>query len=139
VVEAMSTLHLYEGRRWFGWYNSPGSYNVAKILGKTASPTIFRSPFPGPVQDPATAFSLNCKEGPQFLGVLSGTKMKTGHIAHLLENELKTTLPESIPGGRITLPVHVSVVDIHFVRLDDNSKLIPRNRPQQFLSSFTIF
>jgi hypothetical protein len=64
--------------------------------------------------------------------------MTTGHIAHLLENELKTTCFESIP-GHITLPVYVSVVDIHFVHLDDSSKLIPRDRPQQFLSSFTIF
>jgi hypothetical protein len=139
VVEAMSTLHLYEGRRWFGWYNSPGSYNVAKILGKTASPTIFRSLFPGPVQDPATAFSLNGKQGPRYLGVLSGTTMTTGHIGYLLENELKTKPYESLQGGRITQPVYVSVVDIHFVRLDDSSMLIPRDRFQQFLSSFTIF
>ncbi|KAI5993524.1 hypothetical protein EDD15DRAFT_2265805 [Pisolithus albus] len=25
----MATVHVYEHRKWLGWYNSPGSYTVA--------------------------------------------------------------------------------------------------------------
>lgn len=33
-VSAMATVHIYEGRKWLGWYNQPGSYEIAKRYGQ---------------------------------------------------------------------------------------------------------
>ncbi|KAF8990605.1 hypothetical protein BDQ17DRAFT_1371678 [Cyathus striatus] len=37
AIAAMSTVHIFEGRKWLGWYNSPGSFIVAKKYQQLAS------------------------------------------------------------------------------------------------------
>ncbi|KAH7922535.1 hypothetical protein BV22DRAFT_1017093, partial [Leucogyrophana mollusca] len=53
AISAMTTVHLYRGRRWWGWYNSPGSYTVAKHFGQLASSRLWDALFPGPNVEPA--------------------------------------------------------------------------------------
>jgi hypothetical protein len=72
AVSAMSTVHIYKGRRWLGWYNSPGSYNVAKRYGRLARAPIWAALFPGFYVDPVTLFGMSGTTGPQFVATHSG-------------------------------------------------------------------
>lgn len=127
ALSAMSTVHLYRGRRWLGWYNSPGSYTVAKKFGQLAKSRFWDGIFPGPNPTPEEMFGLDGKEGPRFIGVFSGTHMTTtGHLAYLTAQKVKETkdTEEKIHlQGRITAPSSVSLVDINNVRLQRGNLL----------------
>lgn len=105
ALSAMSTVHLYRGRRWLGWYNSPGSYTVAKKFGQLAKSRFWDGIFPGPNPTPEEMFGLDGKVGPRFIGVFSGTDMTTtGHLAYLTAQkakEAKETEEKIHLGGRI--------------------------------------
>jgi len=84
AVSAMGTVHLYQGRKWLGWYNSPGSYTVAKEYGQIANSRLWCALFPGTRSSPAEFFGLDGIQGPEYIGAHSGTYMKsTGHLAHI--------------------------------------------------------
>ncbi|PPQ96069.1 hypothetical protein CVT26_004702 [Gymnopilus dilepis] len=84
---AMSSVHLVRGRRWLGWYNSPGSYFVAKKYGVLARSRIWDGLYPGVNVDPATMLELDGKTGPRYIAVHSGTRLPvTGHLAYLFVN-----------------------------------------------------
>jgi len=118
---AMSSVHLVQGRRWLGWYNSPGSYYVAKKYGVLAKSKIWDGLYPGVNVDPATMLELDGKVGPRYVGAHSGTRINaTGHLAYLLMEYCSkskptaarlgpslltiVTLQESELQGAITLP-----------------------------------
>ncbi|OBZ75282.1 hypothetical protein A0H81_04664 [Grifola frondosa] len=75
AVQAMTTVHLYQGRRWRGWYNSPGSYEIAKQYGRLAASRFWDGLYPGPNVDPAVLFGLDGQAGPQYVAAHSGTVM----------------------------------------------------------------
>lgn len=103
ALSAMSTVHLYQGRRWLGWYNSPGSYIVAKKFGQLAKSRFWDGIFPGPNPTPEEMFGLDGKDGPRFIGVFSGTDMvTTGHLAYLTAQKAKEAKEKIHLGGRIT-------------------------------------
>ncbi|EIW55252.1 uncharacterized protein TRAVEDRAFT_94054, partial [Trametes versicolor FP-101664 SS1] len=52
-VAAMNTIHIYSGRRWMGWYNQPGTYEVARRYGQLAVSRLWDALYPGPNLDPA--------------------------------------------------------------------------------------
>ncbi|KAF8838360.1 hypothetical protein BDN67DRAFT_971637 [Paxillus ammoniavirescens] len=84
AVSAMATVHVYENRRWLGWYNAPGSYHIAKRYGLLAKSRFFDGFFPGVHTDAASLFDLDGWKGPKFRGAHSGTIMEeTGHLAAL--------------------------------------------------------
>lgn len=58
----MNTIHIYSGRRWMGWYNQPGTYEVARRYGQLAVSRLWDALYPGPNLDPATLFKLNRAE-----------------------------------------------------------------------------
>ena len=118
AVSAMSTVHIYKGRKWLGWYNSPGSYEIAKRYGRLAARSrFFGGLYPGSPIDPAVLFELDGTAGPRYRGVRSGTVMsKTGHLAHLLLQECKHRPEEAwaVPAGaRETTPSTVTVAHLH--------------------------
>lgn len=121
ALSAMSTVHLYQGRRWFGWYNSPGSYVVAKKFGQLAKSRFWDGIFPGPNPTPEEMFGLDGKEGPRFIGVFSGTdRTTTGHLAYLTAQKAKETevTNEKIHlRGRMTASGSVSIIDVDDVKL----------------------
>ncbi|THV08330.1 hypothetical protein K435DRAFT_740364 [Dendrothele bispora CBS 962.96] len=87
AVSAMTTVHFYEGREWLGWYNSPGSWFVAKQYAKLTRGRFWRGLFPGDEIEPAEIFDLGGKRTPKFIGAISGTKLEeTGHLGYLLMN-----------------------------------------------------
>ncbi|KAG8795530.1 hypothetical protein FRC17_008125, partial [Serendipita sp. 399] len=92
VISAMGTVHFYRGRRWLGWYNSPGSYTVAKTYGRLANGKFWNGLFPGGDTEPNGFLGLDGEIGPAFIATHSGTKMgKTGHIASLMWNECQSS------------------------------------------------
>ncbi|KIJ36777.1 hypothetical protein M422DRAFT_179050, partial [Sphaerobolus stellatus SS14] len=49
---AMTSVHLFRGRRWLGWYNSPGSFYVSKKYGILARSRVWDGLYPGVNVDP---------------------------------------------------------------------------------------
>ena len=119
AVKAMSTVHVYAGRRWLGWYNSPGSYEVAKQYGQLARSRFWDGLYPGPNLEPAELFELDKDKGPRYRDIRSGTTMrKTSHLAHLFTEECKELTVD--PGFtssqdrfRKTLPVDVIIATLN--------------------------
>lgn len=133
AVSAMATVHIYQGRRWLGWYNSPGSYEIAKRYGQLGRSRFWDGLYPGINVDPAVLFELDGMRGPTYRGVHSGTIIsKTGHLAHLLFQECKD-IPQSkaleVPHhlNRRTRPIAVTVVDLHHTPLSEDHPRLFRN------------
>ncbi|KAI9000651.1 hypothetical protein BD414DRAFT_472331 [Trametes punicea] len=90
AVQGMATVHLFEGRRWLGWYNTPGSYEIAKRYGQLANSRFWDGLFPGPNCDPAQIFGLDGQPGPPFLAAHSGSHFqRSGHLAHLIARKAR--------------------------------------------------
>ncbi|KAG2135724.1 uncharacterized protein EDB93DRAFT_821845 [Suillus bovinus] len=118
TISAMGTVHLYRGRRWLGWYNSPGSYTVAKKYGQLANSRFWDGLFPGPNCEPAEMFGLDGKAGPRYVASLSGTDMATGHLAYLaiqISKELEGRRVEA-KASTETLPAKVTVIHVGDVK-----------------------
>ncbi|KAG1898947.1 uncharacterized protein F5891DRAFT_1147619 [Suillus fuscotomentosus] len=114
TLSAMGTVHLYRGRRWLGWYNSPGSYTVAKRYGQLANSRFWDGLFPGPNSEPAETFGLDGKAGPRYVASLSGTDMATGHLAYLTIQMSKELEGMAVQGkaSTETLPASVTVIRV---------------------------
>jgi hypothetical protein len=115
AVEAMSTVHLYRGRKWLGWYNSPGSYEIAKSYGQLCKSRFWDGIYPGANVEPTRFFGLDGQDGPAYRALHSGTCIpNTGHVAHLLlESCHKLPIPtQAVVNGRQTTPMTVTVVDL---------------------------
>ena len=89
-VAGMATVNLIRGRRWGGWYNTPGSYEIAKQYGPLGNLPFFDGLFPEGEHNPARLFRIDGDEGPQFIGVHSGTVLPhTGHLGRLIASWAK--------------------------------------------------
>jgi hypothetical protein len=109
TVRAMATVHIYEGRKWLGWFNSPGSYTVAKKYGQLSNSRFWRGLFPGVTVDPSTLFEWNGSVGPEFFGLHSGTVLKnTGRTGYLMIQECKD-MKSVVLEGRETSPGFVTI------------------------------
>ena len=58
-VSAMATVHIYEGRKWLGWYNQPGSYEIARRYGQLSRSRLWDALYPGVNVDPAVLFEFD--------------------------------------------------------------------------------
>ncbi|KAM5539225.1 hypothetical protein V8D89_007098 [Ganoderma adspersum] len=117
AVHGMATVNLFRWRKWGGWYNSPGSYEIAKKYGQLATGRICKGLFPGGgTDDPSHLFGLNDKVGPKFLATRSGSSFeRTGHLAALIMRMARSTKYRAVRSGgaeRITTPATVTVVDL---------------------------
>ena len=117
AISAMATIHLHKNRRWLGWFNSPGSYKIAKRFGRMANSRFWDGLFSGPNDSPGVLFGLDGKEGPKFLAALSGVEMRTGHLGHLTIERSKGLPAKEIP-GRKTKPIGVSYLAMKEVAYD---------------------
>ncbi|KAH9949190.1 hypothetical protein B0H21DRAFT_820376 [Amylocystis lapponica] len=112
AVTAMATVYFYKGRKWLGWYNSPGSYDIGRRYGQLATSRFWDGIFPGPNMDPATLFGLDGRVGPRFVALFSGTVMEqTGHCAALFMRaceELRGVEAE----GRATRRMSVTIAEL---------------------------
>ena len=115
AVSAMAIVHVYENRQWLGWYNSPGSYQIAERYGRLAKSRFLDALFPGVHTDPATLFNLDDRKGPKFRAAHSNAIIEeTGHLAALFVKEC-ASLEGKLVEGRKTQPVGVTVADLKHV------------------------
>ncbi|KAI0822582.1 hypothetical protein BC628DRAFT_1389205 [Trametes gibbosa] len=111
----MATVHLFKGRRWFGWYNTPGSYEIAKQYGQLANARLWDGLFPGPNRDPAQLFGLDGKPGPRFLAAHSGSVIqRSAHPAYLVARKAQSIArPTPIRNSRrATCDYTVTTIDL---------------------------
>ena len=114
AVSAMSTVHIYQGRKWLGWYNSPGSYDIAKRYGRLARARIWGALFPGVYVNPVVLFGMSGTKGPEFVATQSGTKISdTGHIGYIFLKSIQS-LPTTILKNthRNSTPLNVTIVHL---------------------------
>jgi len=97
-----------------GWYNSPGSYTVAKKYGQIAHSGIWDGLFPGVSVDPATMFELAGNSGPGYFAIHSGTIISdTGHIGNLFMKECEASHEDVREvKGRLTSAVTVTIAKL---------------------------
>ncbi|KAG2033620.1 hypothetical protein BDR03DRAFT_967066 [Suillus americanus] len=101
AISAIQTIHHYKARRFLGWYNSPGSWNVGKKFGKLAKSRFWNGLFPGSNEEPAKLFELDGKRGPRYVASRSGSILEhTGHLAYLIMEKSKDELGVLVPGDR---------------------------------------
>ncbi|KAG2069290.1 hypothetical protein BDR04DRAFT_1055635 [Suillus decipiens] len=134
AISAIQTIHHYEYRKWTGWYNSPGSWNVGKKFGKLAKSRFWDGLFPGPDEEPAKFFELDGKQGPKYVASRSGTILEhTGHLAYLIMQKSKEELGYQVTGDRTTKQNKVTIVKMQpcvFERGDKKENKPPaRNIP----------
>ena len=133
AISAMATVHIYRARRWLGWYNSPGSYQIARQYGLVAKSTVFKGFFPGVRTDPARLFEFDGWQGPRFQAVSSGTIIdSTGHLASVLMKECASIVATEISGPREGSPVGVTIVKLGAVP----PKVV---HPERILTYYSFF
>ena len=132
----MATVHVYQGRKWLGWYNSPGSYSVAKKYGQIAHSGIWDGLFPGIAVDPVTLFELSGSSGPRYFDTSSGAIIQdTGHIGHLFMKECEVSDEDvRVVKGRLSVPVTVTIARLQH---EPDYKINPQlPRPTTILLAF---
>ncbi|KAL1938915.1 hypothetical protein VTO73DRAFT_11068 [Trametes versicolor] len=99
TLSAMTTVHILTGRRCLGWYNQPGTHDIARRYGQLARSRICKTLYGThkATVDPAVLCGLKGTEaGPSYLAFPSGTSgngRKTGNIAWLLLDECAAIPP----------------------------------------------
>ncbi|KAF8966333.1 hypothetical protein BDZ97DRAFT_1657822 [Flammula alnicola] len=132
-LAAMASVHLVRGRKWVGWYNSPGSLYVAKKYGTLARSRIWDGLFPGANVDPSVLLELDGKNGPRYMGVYSGTRLATtGHLAYLLADHCENLKPKETSSAE-GLPVVV-------INLGNDAKIQPNtDLPSNYFNDLSPF
>ena len=115
ALSGMATVHVYGDRRWLGWYNTPGSFQIFEQLRsfmKSVSQT--HSLSQNVNTDPATLFNLDAYNGPKFRAAHSGTTIEeTGYLATLFTQECAAWESEGrVVPGRRTNPVGITIADL---------------------------
>ena len=82
-VRATATVNLVAHRRWFGWYNSPGSYEVARQYSGLAKSHLFDALFPVNDSNPAKILMVDGRVGPDHTPLFSTTDTAPSTIGHL--------------------------------------------------------
>ncbi|KAH0840279.1 hypothetical protein J3R83DRAFT_1287 [Lanmaoa asiatica] len=123
AVSAMATVHVYGNRRWLGWYNTPGSFQIAKRFRSLAKSTSFRDILSGNISprflsksvhtDPMALFKLDSCKGPRFRAAQSGTVIQeTGYLAALFMKECAILHSGDVVLGRETRPVRITIAQL---------------------------
>ena len=113
AVAAMTTLHLDPTRRWLGWYNAPGTYEVAKRYSRVVKSRLLEGLFPGVPTDLSTLLGLAGLKGAKYIAAHGGTVLEeTGPFSALLMEECQHVAAEHIP-GRQSVPMRVTITELH--------------------------
>ena len=114
ALSAMTAVHVYGKRRWLGWFNNPGSFQMAKRLNAFAKSASFKPVSKGTEIDPTALIGLDSFKGPKFRAAHSGTVIQeTSYLASLFVKGCAALEPEGkVVPGRRTQPVAVTVADL---------------------------
>ena len=131
-VAGMATVNLIAGRRWVGWYNNPGSYEIAKQYGPLGNTKLFNSLFPNGEHEPSQLFKLDSREGPQFVGAHSGTVLqRTGFLSHLImrkavdESHVTTQFLKGAHNSGLAAPPKVTIFNTRHAHALESSEIHP--------------
>ena len=117
AVSAMAAIHVYGNQRWLGWYNTPGSFQIAKRFNSFAKSVSLRGNllFSKSVHvDPTSLFELDSYKGPKFWAAHSGTIIQeTSYVAALFMRECAAWDSEGkmVP-GRKSQPIGITIADL---------------------------
>ncbi|KAI0710419.1 hypothetical protein C8T65DRAFT_648307 [Cerioporus squamosus] len=110
ALAVMMLPHLHSQRRWWGWYNCPGSYQLAKYYGELAR-FRFSSALSTKVP-PELALELSNAAGSTFTAAWSSIAVRVASpLAAMLLQECRD-LPVTAIDGRQTAPVDVTIADL---------------------------
>ena len=129
AVAAMTTLHLNPARRWLGWYNCPGTYEVARHYSKFCDSRLLQGLFPGAPTDLTTLLVIDNMKGGKYIGARNGTVLEeTGPFSAVLMKDCRhITEPVHRVEGRESQPVEVTVSElVHSMDSDDTKPLVLR-------------
>ncbi|KAI6044592.1 hypothetical protein EDC04DRAFT_320758 [Pisolithus marmoratus] len=113
AVTAMTTIHLDPARRWLGWYNSPGTYEVARRYGRVSESRFLQGLFPGVPTDLATLLGLEGLKGTKYIGAHNGTILEeTGPFSALLMKHSARCVHMKEIKGRKTQPIAVTITEL---------------------------
>ncbi|KAI6121273.1 hypothetical protein F5141DRAFT_1210950 [Pisolithus sp. B1] len=113
AVTAMTTIHLDPTRRWLGWYNSPGTYEVARRYGRVSGSKFLEGLFPGVPTDLATLLGLEELKGTKYIGAHNGTILEeTGPFSALLMKHFVQHVEMVEIPGRKTQPIAVTITEL---------------------------
>ena len=123
AIASITLVHVFEGRKLLGWYNSPGSYVVGMRFGRLARSAVPAASLDGRGgvrTDLATLFEYDGRKGPRFRAVHSGTVLdETGHLAALLQCECAELEGNRIEGHRKSRPLTVTIADLRGFNLPE--------------------
>ncbi|KIK92547.1 hypothetical protein PAXRUDRAFT_51495, partial [Paxillus rubicundulus Ve08.2h10] len=140
AIAAITTIHLFKGKRWLGWYNMPGSYSIARTIGQLANSGVWDRLFPKPdgVALTASSFGLDGKAGPKYLAPMSGTVMQTtGYLGYLTMMWSKEGESVKIEGRR-TMPTRVAFLDLRDLDSQRYDTILPRDVTHTLLALIPI-
>ena len=116
AIASIALVHVFEGRKWLGWYNSPGSYVVGMRFGRLARSAVPAASLHGREgvrTDLATLFEYDGRKGPRFKAVHSGTVLDgTGHLSALLMSECAEQGSIEIKQSRTSRSLTVTIADL---------------------------
>ncbi|KAI6115178.1 hypothetical protein EDD16DRAFT_1072258 [Pisolithus croceorrhizus] len=130
AVASIALVHIIEGRKWFGWYNSP-SYIMGMRFSRlacSAVPSISQSERELGQTDLASLFEYHGQKGPKLRAVHSGTAFQeTGHLAALFMKECMESVAINIDGRR-TRDVSVTIANLDHVPFHEEFPPLYRGR-----------
>ncbi|KAI6042773.1 hypothetical protein EDC04DRAFT_883402 [Pisolithus marmoratus] len=137
AIASIALVHIFEERKWLGWYNSPGSYIMGMRfsgLAYSAVPPLFECEHEDVQIDLASLFEYHGRKGPKFRAVHSGsTFQETGHRAALFMRECIERRSTRI-SGRKSQPVSVTIANLDGVSSHDKRSMRYRRRGPLYAS-----
>ncbi|RDX45451.1 hypothetical protein OH76DRAFT_953020 [Lentinus brumalis] len=112
ALAVMMLPHLHSQRKLWGWYNCPGSYQIAKRYGELARFRFWSALFGSAKVPPELALELSSAAGSTFTAAWSSIAVSpTSHLAAMLLQECRD-LTATVVAGRQTAPVDVTIADL---------------------------
>ncbi|KAI6045839.1 hypothetical protein EDC04DRAFT_3136830 [Pisolithus marmoratus] len=137
AIVSIALVHIFGERKWFGWYNSPGSYIMGirfSGLAYSAVPSLSKDEQEDVQTDLASLFEYHGRKGPKFRAVHSGSTFpETGHLAALFMRECIEQRSTRI-SGRESQAVSVIIANLDDVLPLDKRSMKYRRRVSLYAS-----